>query len=528
MSDEEKDINKKNIKQILQTTKNKLKELWIKLWGKDLPEDMSEIFPDDKFDIDEQLELYEKLNKKQKRKRFIVSITIIFIVIAGFNYLKNSISFAIKNNPTIACWNKSICSYEGAKDPYPSRNLKSVVLDNGNIFIFKNHYRNFRVTDNFFVRFIDNLFNLNLSYDTKGNFFEIYDIHKKKFIKLPQYKDNNRILHFNIIKNNIGEIVFYNDFIVNDKKDEEELLVYNLKKKQFYKRNIVNSAKAPLVFLTKYGSNILYMTNKSDSEFLKEHRTRPVKNQNESLYIFNTDTFEFSKFADFEVEPKYFPYSNGIITLKNGKIIFPVYDIESIYDKKTRDYVWKFNWDHIEIYDPETNKFYAEMNTDILTENLFHLEQNDSTTIFVNENSSYRLVNNDFIKETNENAKKNETIVLGLLHKIDNYWAVQYENRYGRDVNYIELAPNKLLFTCGTSQTFEYSNRKGQLCSSTLLLDYDNDMILEGPKINEYLMLYHHFKISDTETMFLGGDKINGGNHSIYFPNKETIVVKVK
>ena len=74
--------NKENLeqKQDKQSILNKLlnlvsicnfKKVWQKIWGKDLPKDIKEIFPDDKFQENEQINFYNKLKRKLAVKSFL-------------------------------------------------------------------------------------------------------------------------------------------------------------------------------------------------------------------------------------------------------------------------------------------------------------------------------------------------------------------------------------------------------------------------------------------------------------------------
>ena len=86
-----------------------LKKIWQKIWGKDLPEDITEIFPDDKSKSDINVNLYNKLKRKLAVKRFFVSLAIIICSYIVLNFLFNGIISTIKNNPAIACRNKPVC-----------------------------------------------------------------------------------------------------------------------------------------------------------------------------------------------------------------------------------------------------------------------------------------------------------------------------------------------------------------------------------------------------------------------------------
>ena len=116
----------------------KLKILWQKIWGKDLPKDMTELFPNDKFEWQDQIDLYNKLKRKLAIKRFFVSTTIVICCYLVLNFIFNNVVFAIKNNSTIACRNKAVCIYAGPKLNYPTYVPATTNFSNGDIFITSN------------------------------------------------------------------------------------------------------------------------------------------------------------------------------------------------------------------------------------------------------------------------------------------------------------------------------------------------------------------------------------------------------
>ena len=72
-------MDKYTFKDFLRECKEALKELWIKIWGEDLPKDMTKLYPDEEYNLGEQVRYYEEDKKELSKRRTKVSIALIII-----------------------------------------------------------------------------------------------------------------------------------------------------------------------------------------------------------------------------------------------------------------------------------------------------------------------------------------------------------------------------------------------------------------------------------------------------------------
>ena len=519
--------NKENLeqKQDKQSILNKLlnlvsignfKSVWQKIWGKDLPKDIKEIFPNDKFQENEQINFYNKLKRKLTVKRFFVSLAIIICSYIVLNSLFSSIMFAIKNNPAIACWNKTVCVYSGPKVQYPSDIINIVTLPDGNLFIAKQNYRNYLTTNKFILKFFS-IFNIYIPESTKEYVQELYDVKKNKFYKLP--KSPFQKSYYGITLKN-DKILFFKHNILEGNNDTE---IYDLKNKSFSIKSIKNNTGASLYYLTKYENNVLYITNNSDPDYIKKYNGGlPVKNQKEELYLLNTESLELEKFADFAIEPKFFPLAKDIIILKNGTMIIPIRFIERVYSKDSGKEERISIWDHIEIYNPKTKRFYAEKNINTLDKNLFYVEEDNGIVTFINRTSSYYFKNNVFIKTNQDDEKINKYIADTLVNNIRNKWLINIDEPIYNSIKTIKLDENKLLFTCGFWVPVK---QRKSFCNETILLNYKNKTIIDGPNI-DIEQSNNYINLQNSNVMLMGGlSPLCGYIH--YCPYSKTEIIKI-
>ena len=493
-----------------------LKKIWQKIWGKDLPEDITEIFPDDKSKSDVNVNLYNKLKRKLAVKRFFISLAIIICSYIVLNFLFNGIISAIKNNPAIACRNKPVCIYSGPKVKYPSNIINIVTLPDGNLFIAKQYYRNYLTTNKFILK-IFSIFNVYIKEKTEEYVQELYDVKKKKFYKLP--KSQFQKSYYGItLKNN--KILFFERNILEGNNEAE---IYDLKNKSFSLKSIKNNTGAPLYYLTKYKNDVLYITNNSDPDYIKKYNgAPPVKSQKEKLYLLNTESLELEKFADFAIEPKFFPIARDIIILENGTMIIPIRFIERVYSEYRKKSEGISIWDHIEIYNPETKRFYAEKNINVLDKNLFYIEKDNGIVTFVNMTSSYHFKDNVFIKTNQSDEIINQYIADTLVDKIKNKWLINIDEPIYNSINTIKPDGNKLLFTCGL---FVPIKQRKYFCNETILLDYKNKTIIDGPNI-DIEQSTDYIKLQNSEVMLMGGvSPLCGYIH--YCPYSKTEIIKI-
>ena len=90
---------KYTFKDFLRESKEALKELWIKIWGEDLPKDMTKLYPDEEYNLGEQIRYYEEDKKKLAKKRRTTIIVILILSLISFNVIKYFIE-----NKNSRCW----------------------------------------------------------------------------------------------------------------------------------------------------------------------------------------------------------------------------------------------------------------------------------------------------------------------------------------------------------------------------------------------------------------------------------------
>ena len=461
MSDE----NKENIEQKQEKQKiwNKilslfsignLKKIWQKIWGKDLPEDITEIFPDDKSKSDINVNLYNKLKRKLAVKRFFVSLAIIICSYIVLNFLFNGIISTIKNNPAIACRNKPVCIYSGKKIRVDNKATKRIIESfNGYIFI---------ITET-------------INYKTKKSkfLFQIYNIKKNRIIK-TLVNNNETFSYTRAIPISENEILFFSD----NKNNSNIIYIYNINKNIFEQRKI--DILKDSYMLTNYNNGILFTTNNS---YAKNYFYGYLKDDNnlskeESLFYLNFANLQIEKFPNFAKQPKYLPQREDILTLDNGKIIIPIRinDNSLFYAAEKRYSIW----DHIELYIPEENKFIAIKDTKPLDNNLFNIKLKNGDILFINLDSTYIFKNNEnkFVYASVEETIKNKDLVYRLSSTLDYVMGERITNLLLNKHKFIKIDNDKYLIACGNGVEFE----KDYLCNKTVYFDYSSSTVSEGPK----------------------------------------------
>ena len=487
-----------------------LKKVWQKIWGKDLPKDIKEIFPDDKFQENEQINFYNKLKRKLAVKRFFVSLAIIICSYIVLNSLFSSIMFAIKNNPAIACWNKSVCIYAGPKLNNPSDYVATTKLENGDIFIVNNYL--FKNQHEVLYKLFCNKNERNQIcefFRQKDNkISEVYNIKNNKFKKIKSLKlHNNR--HHLIYTNDLNKVVLYS--ISKDKPIE----IYDSKSRNYIAQESYGNK---YIYLFQYKNRPVFITN--NSNYNNERLFNDELTDFENLVYFNVETNETEKFPSFSQKIKYIPIKSDIIITSNNKLIIPIRQIKK--DNKNK----KENWDHIEIFIPSENKFISSFNIYALKDNLFYTELKNGNILFVNKDISYIFndkTNNfeqvDLYTQNNINNLLEETNKL-----LYGYLGITLENQELEITKYIKISPDKFLITCGENS---YLRKPFSVCKQTIYLDIENLNVTKGPDF-----VYSYFtsdiqKISNDKYIVIGGANVNIFDSDCKI-NKYTQIIKIK
>lgn len=463
-------------------TKENLKSLWIKIWGKDAPP-AEELFPDDIYAYYHPI--YLKLVKKIKRRRYII---ISVFVILGIMLLTNAIQ-AIRYNPVFACFGKEVCITRGPKLQYPYFYSTSIQFDNGDIFIIKTTgyysyiYHMLTIIKNSvvpeFIRPVRSNFEISkFFFQRPYKVAELYVKKHNKFIKLRGCPEE--ALYEDLIKdskNNVYILKYYTN----------KGVLFNAKKRKF--SIIFNNpiGSKDYLYITNYNSNdILVITNfnKVNSSLFQYGYTSEYElTKEERLFLHNLTNSEMTPMPKFEIAPKIFPSKKDIKVLKNGGIIVPIKTCDKKYFRQYCSNIW----DHIEIYNPKLNKFKAELNTEVLNKNYFDYEMPNGNILFVNENSSWIFNINTFKFEKVDLSEEirfkqdinkidkllNEIVGISLKNPQDN-------------PKIIKIAPDKFLITCETYER-TYSDTYISKCNNTVYYNLSKHTVTKGPEF-----LYPH------------------------------------
>lgn len=511
-------------------TKENLKSLWIKIWGKDAPP-AEELFPDDIYAYYHPI--YLKLVKKIKRRRYII---ISLFVILGIMLLTNAIQ-AIRYNPVFACFGKEVCITRGPKLQYPYFYSKSIQFDNGDIFIIKNASYSYiyhvltKLRNSVFHGFSSVTDSKRFYTDMKySQYFpdyitiaaELYKKKQNKFIKIKNCPNNYGYEELiKDSKNNVYILKYY----------KQKGLFFNAQKQKF--SEIFNNLIGPndYLYITNYNSdNILVITNfnkVSPGLFQNGYTSEYELTKEERLFLHNLTNSEMIPMPKFEISPKIFPSKKDIKVLKNGGIIVPIKTCERKYFLQYCSNIW----DHIEIYNPKLNKFNAESNTEVLNKNYFDYEMPNGNILFVNENSSWIFNINTF---KFEKVDLNEEIRFKQdINKIDKllYEIVGISLKNPQDNSkIIKIAPDKFLITC---EKYEgtYSDTYIPKCNNTVYYNLSKHTVSKGP---EFLYPHRNAQIHqiDNNTTLVMDGYIGSFYYKDYerpiLPYKYAQIIKVK
>ncbi len=486
---------------------DKLKEIWLKIWG--------------------NKEDFKNGNKLQK---FLLLLKRTVVVYAGLwlvMFLASSFISLIQSNEFLACAGKDVCIFKGPSTELKTYRIKSFKLNDGSTILIVIGLKNYD-----FIQLAEHI--IYNGYTRKYILPSIREGIKEKYAQ-PVYKINaykydtkrNRFKKINfklaslefpigITSENKAVYTLYNNFI-----NSETIHILDLKTQLFKNTELCNFSdkckQKPnnLRFVKPYTKDkVIVMTENNKllyNDFLLKKK--------EYMYIFDLKNLTFKKLPDFAIPLKYYTDENDIIVLDNGDIIIL---------GRHKDYREIF-YDHIEIYDAKQNKFIAQTNTDFYRDNIFTINQKNGDVLFVNQNSTYNFnsAKNKFEKASSYESGKNKVAMYLLQNKLKEVFNIYLYTPYADKVKYIKLPDNKYLITCGdTYFDFPYYKNPNGVCKKTLIYDYENNTIKEGPKF-----LYTHNKTNivpvDENTYIAGGfisDK-DGKNPSY---NEHVQIIKVK
>ena len=484
-----------------------LKKIWQKIWGKDLPEDITEIFPDDKSKSDVNVNLYNKLKKRIKIKRFIICILFLCVLMLIIN---------------------RILSY--------CRNIDIYMGPNSNYF----HYDDpmyAKISDNeTFIMHYRRLFKEQCDaeiYLTKENKFNKVADFRKLVPIIPSIKFNNPMQSkmLNMTKNDSNEIIMI-DYL-------QPIHKYNLKNKKYINTHKDYISSKEYVYLTPYRNKILLMSNFNNFEYPSNKgvaiynyegiASKELKKK-ENLYLLNTNTLELENFSNFDVMPKRVPISSDIICLKDGTIIIPIRykekrrEFESFkekvkecsnFNKKCEnDYIW----DHVEIYNPETKLFKAEFNTDVLKDNLFNFELENGNILFINQKDSYifDIKTHSFIKADELTQRNCQIFIKRVNNILKRHMGMKLEEPSTQRLRYIKLNEKQYFLSCGRQgylfkdfrvyEIFGYMfSNPIRTCHKSVIADFGKLKAQIGPNFE-----YSHYEataipVNNNKVLFVGG-----------------------
>ena len=522
-------------------TKKNIKELCKKIWGKE-PEPVDESVFDDpdryvKFDEWKDNQYWEdkKRYKREKRilclRRFIVSFLVLVISINIITIFVN----AIRYNTLFSCLFKDACIVRGPKTPLPftscsnfEQNGETIILLEGDInYGYRKYIRPF-LNNVLYRTKIDKRFEPDYKirlYAYNKN-FNIFRRLKYVFDATPE-----RLLDTPVALNS------QNQFIFTEFMSQKTIHIIDLNKQKIIRTNLCNFSKNcqyepnNLFFIKQYDAdraivmsqnNNMKYDNMVFSSFYRRYGYYCQKlTAKENMYIFDLKNLTFKQLPDFAIPLKYYPAAEDIIVLKNGKIIVPIRNKNTDEEKEY--------WDHIEIYDPKENKFFAEKNTDVMKNNIFIVDFPNNDLLFINKDSSYFFINskNKFIKANEEETSKNQmNIDILKMLMLDNFGLEL--GKVFSDIEIIKVGRDKFFLTC----KFVSTNSE-PICNNTIYFNYTKNTIKKGPKF-----LFNHggvyiIPLSENSVIFLGGHESHEGRYAVplnpnYVPNKYTQILKVK
>lgn len=514
-------------------TKENLHNIWEKIWGKDAPP-AEDLFPDDLYAYYNPI--YVKLVNKIKLRRFFVSI---IILILGIYFLIN-ISDRIKNTPFLACFGKEVCITKGPKINYPHYFIRTIRLDNGDILVLTSGYYNYKyhkLVNKLPRKLFSLLFFVNFNrYDDKyselygettGYTAELYNHKRKKFFKLPSPPTGLNAL----VKNSADEVLllsFWDPIYGNFNSKLKKFVEKN--DNVFYMKN--NPLNTRLTFIKQYdANNALVITNNNhvpDHLINNGYTSEYTLKQPERLYLVNLQNFELKPLPPFALPLKYMPYRYDYRILSNGKIIVPI----RACDRDLIGEYCKYTWDHIEIYDPVSNTFTAELNTNLLDQNLFDIDLPNGNVLFINKYSSSIFDNktNKFTKIDSLDEMKYNIIVNKIKRTVAQHIGVDLNEPIQRTSKIIKIAPDKFLITCDR----EYYNypymQELKSCKRTVYYNFTKNKVITGPDFPYHIHSSSIEHLTDNKLIIIGGSSIfdSGEKYDNKLPNVYTQIISAK
>lgn len=460
--------------------------------------------------------MYRNFNKILNLLKKNIHICIIILILFVIYFLRIDIYYRIKNMPLIACWDKPICIYSiNYNSPYPTNHFLDVIdLKNKQFLLKSNYYKKYHLFRRFlhngkyvwkrriilhedptiydFIKYDKEYNKPSTSFDTiDETFLEKYNAKINKFskYKLPYKLENKTIL-----LNEQGELILMPQFIEDFfyKNEDKTLEIYNIKTKEgYYKKAYFDKTNISYYLLGRYKNGFLVMSNNSDPFYIKtiEPKSFPKKNQKENLYFFDLSTLKMTPFISFALEPKYFPILNK--ELKNGKLIFSIF--EHLEDTQRKE---NYNWDHIEIYDPETNKFYINKTPMALSNNILSIEYDNSDVLFINKNGSYIFKNksNNFVDVTNKNKD--------FIEKIKQM-AIYHLGKDIMDLKSIKLTEGEFILLYPYSDTGIIQDDGPK---RTIYIDYNKKLVIPGPIFPGRSNFYKTFPLKNNKYLLFWGN----------------------
>ena len=512
----------------------KLKVIWLKIWGKEPAEVDVSIFNDDeRFHIlnNEKIKQYwedEKRYKKEKsklshRRLFIVIILIFLGCIVIGNIYK-----ILRGNYLVNCLGREVCIYRGPEYPTPTTSCYGMRLHNGDIFTFnqvcdkknstklKNLWyviRNFDFIPDNLVWTIDQKMNVKMNeinYDIYSHYFNIYSKKYKKFISFKHVlPKKDPFINTDVMLNFDSDV--YIQYMTSPPEFIKFCKKYNTKTMTWKAcSSLSNKIDVPKRYIGMYNKdNALFITNYSKKNLYDGDWG--IKNQKltkqERLFLVDKN-FEMQLLPDFAQRPLYAPFKEDFKILPNGKMIISV----RACARSINDGNCSFSWDHLEIYNPETNQFTAEKNIEVLKDNYFDIELPNGNILFINKNSSWIFNNktNKFEKCSNSEIQKYKQFVKNIDDKLLNTIGVRLSEPLNERVKFIKLNSDKYLLTCG-NLNYIYPQCTNAFCASacnnTLYIDFNKMEYKKGPTF-----LYPHNlaiiqPIENNKIMVIGGLK---------------------
>lgn len=535
----------------------KLKTVWGKIWGADpLPikevsdyNEYGEMSEEQKDKYWQIKELYNKKVFKLKTRRGLIKCILFILAISITWNIVSETYEAIRGSYLVNCFGREVCIYRGPKLNYPGSNKDVIPLKDGKLFLARSSRYNY-----FYHKLMQprRLFNLIASFSGFYQFdekfskllpgyvpvsAEIYNHKQHRFIKLK--KPPFSYEYKSVYKYGDNGILFLG------KKDNPDgprkRASYNLITKQYTVNEEriftkINSVLNTSLFI--YGQydpdHILTMTNYNKGPHGYKYRFSGAPelktyNRPERLYLINVRTNSIESLPKFAKDIMYAPRQDDLIILKDGTIILPIRTSASYGGNSSQRLI---HWDHIEIYDPITDKFTAELNTKVLKDNLFDIELPDGNILFINKNSSWIFNNKTkkFEPAPKELQAQNINTVKMIDDKLKNHIGIDLEEKIYNKTKIIKVDSDKFLLTCDGNY-LDYPYKKNEICKNTIYYNYSKNKIKKGPRFLFPTLGITIAKIDNKNLLIIGGEPAYGlftGMYETALPNNHAQIIRVK